>query len=124
MSNKELLLKYLSAKSGKYFILGATQPIPTYSLALIAGEYHFLQSNTSKKNIIVPISIYYPDSINLTMAEKLLPFYSELVNLSLQFYSTTLQIQFPFPKYDTVFIPHLERPVESAGLVTLNSAYF
>lgn len=94
-----------------------TKPLPAYLFALIAGQYEVIEDCNSR----VPMKIYCRRSMRQHLdAEKLF----KISKQAMDFYEDHFEIEYPFDKYDQVFVP--EYPggaMENAGLVIFTEDY-
>jgi len=96
----------------------ATPRISTYLTAVVAGEYHVLSdSHTTPPGQVIPLG--------LACRQSLLPFLDAaevfgLTRQGLDYFTGLFGLDYPFAKYDQVFVPDSAGAMENAGCVTLS----
>jgi aminopeptidase N len=95
----------------------ATPRISTYLTAIAAGEYHLLSdSHTTPAGQVIPLG--------LACRESMLPYLdaAELLGLTrqgLDYFTGLFGMDYPFAKYDQVFVPDSAGAMENVGCVTI-----
>ncbi len=99
----------------------ATERIPTYITAVIAGEYHAEFATYQGKHGEIPLGHYCRQSLVEHMDTD------ELVKLTRQgfeFFEDAFDFPYPFHKYDQLYVPEYNMgAMENAGAVTLRDEY-
>ena len=99
----------------------ATEPMPTYITAVIAGEYHAEFATYKGKYGEIPLGHYCRQSLVEHMDTE------ELVKLTSQgfdFFEEAFDYPYPFHKYDQLYVPEYNMgAMENAGAVTLRDEY-
>ncbi|WP_010534132.1 aminopeptidase N [Brachybacterium squillarum] len=99
-----------------------TVSISTYLVALIAGDYRGGEGSVrSRDGREIPMGVY----ARASLAEHLDPEYIiDITRRGLEFYEDAFDQDFPFPKYDQVFVPEYNMgAMENPGAVTFVEAY-
>ena len=101
----------------QHILFNPTKPLPAYLFALIAGEYKVIEDPKSR----VPMKIYCRQSmLEYLDSEKLF----EISRQTMDFYEEHFEIDYPFDKYDQVFVPeYTAGAMENAGLVVFTEDY-
>lgn len=103
--------------NSKTVVFNPTKPLPAYLFGLIAGEYAVIEGGEAR----VPMKIYCRQSMRKYLdSEKLF----KISKQAMDFYERHFEIEYPFDKYDQVFVP--EYPggaMENAGLVIFTEDY-
>jgi aminopeptidase N len=97
----------------------ATPRISTYLTAVVAGEYHVVRtSHTTPSGQVIPLGL----ACRASLAGNLEP--DEMLAITRQgfdFYPGLFQADYPFAKYDQVFVPEFSAgAMENAGCVTIS----
>ncbi len=97
----------------------ATPRISTYLTAVVAGEYHLVRaSHTTAAGQVIPLGL----ACRASLAGHLEP--EDMLAITRQgfgFYSALFQADYPFAKYDQVFVPEFSAgAMENAGCVTIS----
>jgi aminopeptidase N len=96
----------------------ATPRISTYLTAVVAGEYHVLSdSHTTPPGQVIPLG--------LACRQSLLPFLdaAEVFGLTregLDYFTGLFGMDYPFAKYDQIFVPDSPGAMENVGCVTIS----
>jgi aminopeptidase N len=96
----------------------ATPRISTYLTAIAAGEYHVLaDSHTTPRGQVIPLG--------LGCRQSLLPFLDaaevfDLTRQGLDYFTGLFGADYPFAKYDQVFVPDSAGAMENVGCVTIS----
>ncbi len=99
-----------------------TPRISTYLTAVAAGEYHVVQSShTTARGQVVPLSLACRESL----ADYLDPEDVYLITRQgLEFYTAMFQGDYPFAKYDQVFVPEYSAgATENVGCVVISDEF-
>ncbi|MFF4327978.1 aminopeptidase N [Streptomyces sp. NPDC001591] len=99
-----------------------TPPLPTYLTSLVAGEYHLVSDHyTAKSGQEVPLRLASRASVAGHLdAEELF----ETTKRGLDFYLEAFGTDFPFAKYDQVFVPEYNLSgMENAATVILRENF-
>jgi len=96
-----------------------TPPIPTYLAAVAAGEYHVVRSShTTARGQVIPLGLGCRASLagHLDEADIFL-----ITRQGLDFFTGLFQSDYPFAKYDQVFVPEYSAgATENAGCVVIS----
>ena len=96
----------------------ATPPLSTYVTVVVAGEYALVrQSHTTRRGQVVPLALACRASLArfLDAAEIF-----QTTCQGLDYYTGLFDLDFPFTKYDQVFVPEFSSgAMENAGCVTI-----
>jgi aminopeptidase N len=98
----------------------ATPRISTYLTAIAAGEYHLLSdSHTTPSRQVIPIGLACRQSMRpyLDAAEVL-----GLTRQGLDYFTGLFGMDYPFAKYDQVFVPDSPGATENVGCVTITES--
>jgi aminopeptidase N len=98
----------------------ATPRISTYLTAVAAGEYHVLRdSHTTTAGQVIPLGLACRESMRpyLDAAEVL-----GLTRQGLDYFTGLFGVDYPFAKYDQVFIPDNAGAMENVGCVTITES--
>jgi aminopeptidase N len=96
----------------------ATPRISTYLTAVVAGEYHVLSdSHTTPPGQVIPLG--------LACRQSMLPFLDAaevfgLTRQGLDYFIGLFGMDYPFAKYDQVFVPDNAGAMENVGCVTIS----
>jgi aminopeptidase N len=96
----------------------ATPRISTYLTAVVAGEYHVLSdSHTTPPGQVIPLG--------LACRQSMLPFLDAaevfgLTRQGLDYFTGLFGMDYPFAKYDQVFVPDNAGAMENVGCVTIS----
>jgi aminopeptidase N len=96
----------------------ATPRISTYLTAVVAGEYHVLSdSHTTPPGQVIPLG--------LACRQSMLPFLDAaevfgLTRQGLDYFTGLFGMDYPFAKYDQVFVPDSAGAMENVGCVTIS----
>jgi aminopeptidase N len=96
----------------------ATPRISSYLTAVVAGEYHVLSdSHTTPAGQVIPLG--------LACRQSLLPFLDAaevfgLTRQGLDYFTGLFGLDYPFAKYDQVFVPDSPGAMENVGCVTIS----
>jgi aminopeptidase N len=96
----------------------ATPRISTYLTAIAAGEYHVLSdSHTTPPGQVIPLGLACRQSMlpHLDAAEVL-----GLTREGLDYFTALYGMDYPFAKYDQVFVPDSAGAMENVGCVTIS----
>jgi aminopeptidase N len=96
-----------------------TPPLPTYLAHVTAGEYVFVHdTHTTPRGQVIPLGI----GCRASLAEYLdAPEVFEITAGGLDYYTGQFNLDYPFPKYDHVFVPgFLAGAMENPGAVTMS----
>jgi aminopeptidase N len=96
-----------------------TPPLPTYLFAVAAGEYHVVRgTHTTARGQQIPLSLACRASLAGDLdADDIL----DVTRTGLDFYPVLFHSDFPFAKYDQVFVPEYSvGATENAGCVVLS----
>ncbi len=99
-----------------------TPRIPTYLVAVVAGEYHLVtRSHTTPAGQLVPLGLACRQSLaSYLEADDMLG----ITGQGLDYYTQLFRSPFPFPKYDQVMVPEFQAgAMENAGCVTFSEGY-
>ncbi|MFH7597128.1 aminopeptidase N [Streptomyces racemochromogenes] len=99
-----------------------TPPLPTYLTSIVAGEYHLVADHyTAKSGQEVPLRLASRASVAGHLdAEELF----ETTKRGLDFYLEAFDTDFPFAKYDQVFVPEYNLSgMENAATVILRENF-
>jgi aminopeptidase N len=100
----------------------ATPRVSTYVTAVVAGEYAFVQQSfKSQRGQVIPLGV----ACRASLAGFLEPEDMFLVTgQGLDFYTDLFDMDFPFAKYDQVFVPEFSSgAMENAGCVTFSEDF-
>jgi aminopeptidase N len=98
----------------------ATPLIPTYLTAIAAGEYHVLSdSHTTPAGQVIPLG--------LACRQSMLPYLdaAEVLGLTrqgLDYFTGLFGMDYPFAKYDQVFVPDNAGAMENVGCVIITES--
>jgi len=98
----------------------ATPRISTYLTAVAAGEYHLLSdAHTTPAGQVIPLG--------LACRQSMLPYLdaAEVLGLTrqgLDYFTGLFGMDYPFAKYDQVFVPGMGGAMENVGCVTISEA--
>jgi aminopeptidase N len=98
----------------------ATPRIPTYLTAIAAGEYHVLsESHTTPAGQVIPLG--------LACRQSMLPYLdaAEVLGLTrqgLDYFTGLFGADYPFAKYDQVFVPDNAGAMENVGCVIITES--
>lgn len=107
---------------GLRFDFAATQQIPTYITAIVAGPYvgrtSSVQSSDGRE---IPLGVYCRRSLfDHLDSENIF----EVTRQGFAFFEQAYQIPYPFNKYDQIFVPEYNAgAMENAGCVTFRDQY-
>jgi len=96
----------------------ATPRISTYLTAVVAGEYHVLtDSHTTPAGQVIPLG--------LACRQSMLPYLDAaevfgLTRQGLDYFTGLFGMDYPFAKYDQVFVPDNAGAMENVGCVTIS----
>jgi aminopeptidase N len=96
-----------------------TPPLPTYLFAVAAGEYHVVRgTHTTPRGQVIPLGLACRASLAGDLdAEDIL----DITTTGLDFYPALFQRDYPFAKYDQVFVPEYSvGATENAGCVVFS----
>jgi aminopeptidase N len=96
----------------------ATPRISTYLTAVVAGEYHVLSdSHTTPPGQVIPLGLACRQSMQpfLDAAEVF-----GLTRQGLDYFTGLFGMDYPFAKYDQVFVPDSAGAMENVGCVTIS----
>jgi len=99
-----------------------TPRIPTYLVAVVAGEYHVVtSSHTTRAGQLVPLGLACRQSLaSYLEADDMFG----ITGQGLDYYTQLFGSAFPFPKYDQVMVPEFQAgAMENAGCVTFSEGY-
>ena len=97
----------------------ATPRLSAYVTAIAAGEYAYVQKEfTTKRGQLIPLGV----ACRSSLAESLEPEdMFETTGQGLDFYTELFDMDFPFSKYDQIFVPEFSAgAMENAGCVTFS----
>jgi aminopeptidase N len=100
----------------------ATPRLPTYVTAIVAGEYAYVQQTfDTRRGQAVPLGL----ACRASLAEFLEPAdVFEVTGQGLDFYTDLFDMDFPFAKYDQIFVPEFNvGAMENAGCVTFTEDF-
>jgi aminopeptidase N len=104
----------IGRRDGDWWRFDSTPPIPTYVMAVMAGPYHQVHDRHGD----IELGLYCRQSL----ARYLEP--DEILDLTrrgLDFYTELFGRDYPFAKYDQLFVPELAPgAMENAGCVTID----
>jgi aminopeptidase N len=96
-----------------------TPPLPTYLFAVVAGEYHVVRgTHTTPRGQVIPLALACRASLaeHLDVGDIL-----DTTTKGLDYYTQLFQADFPFAKYDQVFVPEYSvGATENAGCVVFS----
>jgi aminopeptidase N len=98
----------------------ATPRISTYLTAVAAGEYHLLRdSHTTAAGQVIPLGLACRQSVlpYVDAAEIL-----DLTRRGLDYFTGLFGLDYPFAKYDQVFVPDSLGAMENVGCVTITES--
>jgi aminopeptidase N len=96
-----------------------TPPLPTYLFAVVAGEYHVVRgTHTTQGGQVIPLGLACRASLAADLdAEDIL----DITRAGLDYYPALFRTDFPFAKYDQVFVPEYSvGATENAGCVVFS----
>jgi aminopeptidase N len=99
-----------------------TPRIPTYLVAVVAGEYHLVtRSHTTPAGQLVPLGLACRQSLARYLeADDMFG----ITGQGLDYYTQLFGSPLPFPKYDQVIVPEFQAgAMENAGCVTFSEGY-
>ncbi len=100
----------------------ATPRISTYLTAIVAGEYHLVtDSHTTPTGQLIPLGL----ACRASLAEHLEPDdVFGITKLGFDFYVRLFGVDYPFRKYDQVFVPGFAAgAMENVGCVTISEQF-
>ena len=100
----------------------ATARLSGYVTAIIAGEYEYVQQPfTTKRGQSIPLGV----ACRASLAEYLEPEdMFEVTGQGLDFYTDLFDMDFPFAKYDQIFVPEFSAgAMENAACVTFTESF-
>ena len=117
IASNSIPLKSVIADDKKHVHFNPTKPLPAYLFALIAGEYTVIEDSKFR----IPMKIYCRQSmLEYLDSEKLF----EISRQTMDFYEKHFEIEYPFDKYDQVFVPeYTAGAMENAGLIVFTEDY-
>ncbi len=96
-----------------------TPPLPTYLFAVAAGEYHVVRgTHTTPRGQVIPLGLACRASLAGDLdADDIL----DITRTGLDYYPALFQSDYPFAKYDQVFVPEYSvGATENAGCVVFS----
>jgi aminopeptidase N len=94
-----------------------SQPMPTYTMVLAAGDYHHVHTEHDG----IPLGLYCRASLAEYLEEGEL---FQLTRDCLDYFHRQFDFRYPFGKYDHVFVPEFNAAaMENPGLVTVRDDY-
>ena len=102
------------------FRFGATPRISTYLTAIAAGEYHLLHdSHTTPRGQVIPLTLGCRQSMvaYLDPADVL-----ETTRAGLDYFTSLFGGDYPFDKFDQVFVPDNAGAMENVGCVIISES--
>ena len=100
------------------WLFPATPRLSTYVTVIVAGEYSYVQKDfTTERGQVIPLGV----ACRASLAEHLeSEDMFEITGQGLDFYTELFDMDFPFSKYDQVFVPEFSSgAMENAGCVTV-----
>jgi aminopeptidase N len=98
-----------------------TPRISTYCTNITAGEYHLVHSShTTRRGQLIPLGV----ACRASLAEHLDP--AEIIEITVQgfdFFTGLFELDYPFTKYDQVFVPEYSGAMENAGCVAISETF-
>ncbi|EAS02858.2 peptidase M1 family aminopeptidase (macronuclear) [Tetrahymena thermophila SB210] len=98
-----------------------SKPLASYLFGIMAGPYAEVKCKQTYKNI--PMSLFTRESI-MPHLLRISDFLFEVTNKSMEVYERIFGYDFPFNKYDQIYVPEFNwGAMENAGIVTFNDLY-
>jgi aminopeptidase N len=120
MSNQPAPEPYPAGEGTSVWHFPATPRISTYLTAVVAGEYHLLSdSHTTAAGQVIPLG--------LACRQSMLPYLesAEILGLTkrgLDYFTGLFGMDYPFAKYDQIFVPDSVGAMENVGCVTITES--
>ncbi|TDB91386.1 aminopeptidase N [Actinomadura sp. KC216] len=106
-------------ETGGIWRFPATEPLPTYLTAIVAGHYESVTADYGDGR--VPMALYYRASRAADVEPEEI---FDVTRQGLRFYEEVFGRPYPFGKYDQLFVPEANAgAMENAGCVTLKEDF-